>query len=204
MIGLGACIWVSFPKSKAMLNFHHLKHLNDDDTNNKRNRVRDTITVFDENGAIVVVCDDNLGYGVADALVNFKWQSCLVDSRPHWHNPKNPKPYDKAQVLIFGHALLEQLITPRKPLCSHAMIINVPPPFFGLSLTDKLAFIDEWLCHQLDNFLQKDISPKQLHPLPILGVPYFWDNQDDEFYQDTFVFRSGRKGSEHKNGGHKT
>ncbi len=37
MIGLGACIWVSFPKSKAMLNFHHLKHPNDDNTDNKRN-----------------------------------------------------------------------------------------------------------------------------------------------------------------------
>jgi hypothetical protein len=31
-------------------------------------------------------------------------------------------------------------------------------------------------------------------PLPVLGVPYFWpDNADPLFYDDTQVFRAGRR-----------
>ena len=119
-----------------------------------------------------------------------------MDNRFYWHNPINPKANDKAQIMIFGHALLEQLIAPRKALCSHTVIINVPSTFFGLSLKDKYAFIDEYLCWQMDKFLQDGVTPQMLNPLPILGVPYFWkENQNPDFYQDSFVFRKGRKNS---------
>lgn len=186
----GACIWSAFPKSKALLNAKHHAHMN---TDNQRNRLRDTITVFDENGAVVVVSDDTVGSDMADALVNFDWRRCLVSHRQHWHNPQNPHPNDKAQVFIFGHALLEQLITPRKPLCSHAVILKVPPSFFTLSLMDKLAFVDGFLRQKLDFLLQDGVTPKHLHPLPILGVPHFWENGDPAFYDDEFVFRKGRQ-----------
>ena len=54
----GACIWATFPRTKALLNAKHLAHMaqesesTDKATGNARNRVRDTITVFDENGAM--------------------------------------------------------------------------------------------------------------------------------------------------------
>ena len=137
-----------------------------------------------------------IGEAIADSLAKFDWQHCLVDNRFYWHNPINPKANDKAQIMIFGHALLEQLIAPRKALCSHTVIINVPSTFFGLSLKDKYAFIDECLCWQMDKFLQDGVTPQMLNPLPILGVPYFWkENQNPDFYQDSFVFRKGRKNS---------
>lgn len=189
----GACIWSYFPKTKALLNHKHCQNFTQ---NNQRNRLRDTITVFDENGAILVVSDEMIGEAIADSLAKFDWQHCLVDNRFYWHNPINPKANDKAQIMIFGHALLEQLITPRKALCSHTVIINVPSTFFGLSLKDKYAFIDECLCWQMDKFLQDGVTPQMLNPLPILGVPYFWkENQNPDFYQDSFVFRKGRKNS---------
>ncbi len=189
----GACIWATFPKSKAVLNHHHLQNLEDNQHHNNRNRVRDTITVFDENGAILVVSDDTIGDTIASALTCFDWQTCLVKHRPYWHHPSHPSTQDKAQLLVFGHALLEQLITPRKPLCSHTILIGVPSDFFGLPLVDKLVFIDTLLSAKLDHFLQQAITPKHLHPLPILGVPYFWDNTDPAFYEDAFVFRCGRR-----------
>lgn len=186
----GACIWSAFPQTKSLLNAKHVTHMSDDGT---RNRLRDAITVFDENGAILVVCDD-VGQHIGISLAKFDWQNCLVTPRHHWHNPNIPNIHDKAQVFIFGHALLEQLINPRKPLCSHTLIITMPHSFFSLSLTDKLSALDRQLCHTLDDLLIDGVTPRKFSPLPILGVPHFWqENHNPQFYQDTFVFRQGRR-----------
>ncbi|STZ62795.1 Protein of uncharacterised function (DUF3025) [Moraxella lacunata] len=188
----GACVWSVFPHTKSLLNAKHLAHMGDNHTANARNRVRDTITVFDENGAILVVADDEIGTTIGQALVGFDWQTCLVDNREYWadyHNDNNKK----AKVFIFGHALLEQLINPYKSLCSHTVIIKVHSSFFAKSLNEQLAMLDNQLSEHLNNFLKDDITPRQLNPLPILGVPYFWDNADPAFYDDPFVFRKGRR-----------
>ncbi|MFC0820965.1 DUF3025 domain-containing protein [Moraxella marmotae] len=195
----GACVWAKFPKSKAVLNAKHIQHYHDNDSGNGRNRVRDAITVFDENGAILVVSDDATGDTIAKALVDFDWQTCLVANRQHWHQPMadagraNINADAKACVFIFGHALLEQMMNPYKSLCSHTVTVRVPSEFFGQSIDERLAMVDELLSQKLDQFLDKAVTPKSLNPLPILGVPYFWDNQDPQFYQDAFVFRSGRR-----------
>lgn len=187
----GACIWSVFPQSKALLNAKHIANLTAD---NQRNRLRDTITIFDENGAILVVSDDQIGQTIGTSLPKFDWQNCLVTPRHHWHNPHIPTNNDKAQLFIFGHALLEQLTNPRKPLCSHTLIIAMPVAFFALSLSEKLQALDKQLCQTLDKLLVDGITPKQFNPLPVLGVPYFWEeNSDPSFYQDDFVFRQGRK-----------
>lgn len=187
----GACIWSIFPKSKAVLNAKHLEHIHDDHSGNKRNRVRDTITVFDENGAILVVADDDIGRNIGTALANFDWQNCLVRHRAYWSD--NEGKDKKAKVFIFGHALLEQLINPYKSLCSHTLIIHVPPAFFDSTLTEQLTHLDEVLSVYLQNFLKEGVTPRALNPLPILGVPYFWQNDDPKFYDDPFVFRGGRR-----------
>ncbi len=191
----GACIWASFPKSKAVLNFHHLKHLGDDATGNGRNRVRDAITVFDENGIILVVSDDAIGASIAERLCQFDWAGSLVAPRQFWHQPNTDEQADvHAQAVIFGHALLEQLIHPRKNLCGHALIVSVDGSFFKLSFAERLAALDERVAVQLNHWLSNPVTtPRDLQPLPVLGVPYFWDGQDADFYQDTSVFRSGRR-----------
>lgn len=189
----GACIWQAFPKTKALLNAKHLAHINDDTTANKRNRVRDTITVFDENGAILVVSDDDIGDEIGRALTQFDWQTCLINHRSHWYNHHDSTHHKKAKVFIFGHALLEQLINPYKSLCSHTMIIKMDTPFFGLPIDKQLALLDNKLSIEMDKLLIDTVTPRQLNPLPILGVPYFWDNHNPQFYDDPFVFRKGRK-----------
>lgn len=205
----GACIWQAFPKTKALLNAKHLQHLHADSQSdsanksaNKRNRVRDTITIFDENGVVLVVSDDDVGDEIATALVNFNWQRCLIDHHQHWHNPSpfnnpndvsHPNHPTKAQAVIFGHALLEQLTHPYKSLCGHAFVIKMHSSFFGLPMDKQLSRLDNILSIELDKFLIDTVTPKQLNPLPILGVPYFWDNDDRQFYDDPFVFRQGRK-----------
>ena len=190
-------IWLTFPKSKALLNLYQAEAIDSEGISGRRGRVRDTITVFDENGAILVTANPNIG----EALTNFDWQNCLVAPRKEWDDsfltqPYTPNPTAKAGVYIFGHALLEQLVSPRKPLCAHTLILAVESDFFALSMTERMAYLDDCLSQKLDELLQDEtVTPRALSPLPILGVPHFWpDNADPEFYNDTFVFRSGRRG----------
>ena len=44
-----------------------------------RGRVRDTITVFDENGAVLVTASPSIG----EALIGFDWQGSLVQMQFH-------------------------------------------------------------------------------------------------------------------------
>ena len=187
-------IWLTFPKTKAMLNYHHMLEIakcSEEPTGSKnRGRVRDTITVFDENGAILVTSDTSIG----EALIDFDWQNSLVKPRRYWDKMDSPSKDAKAAVYIFGHALLEQLIYPRKPLCAHSVVIHVSQDFFALSKLDRISYLDDKLSEYMNDLLaQSGVTPRQLAPLPILGVPYFWsDNSEVSFYEDTFVFRSGR------------
>ncbi len=189
-------IWLSFPKTKSLLNYYHMLEIaacHEDGRGARRGRVRDTITVFDENGAILVTADPSIG----EALINFDWQASLVVSRDKWDNPKKLNIHSQAAVYIFGHALLEQLIQPRKPLCAHSVVINVAADFFALSLSARIAYLDDQLAIYMNKLLSQDnVTPRQLAPLPILGVPHFWsENADPSFYDDSYVFRSGRRES---------
>ncbi|BBI69750.1 hypothetical protein PKHYL_39410 [Psychrobacter sp. KH172YL61] len=135
-------IWLTFPKTKALLNHYHMLEIEQQGVGASRGRVRDTITVFDENGAVLVTANPSIG----EALIGFDWQGSLVQPRTQWDDPTSPSPNAQAVVYIFGHALLEQLITPRKPLCAHSVVISVGQDFFALSTQQRIAFwIINWL-----------------------------------------------------------
>lgn len=188
-------IWLTFPKTKALLNYYHMvemtARMSEEGNSDSRGRVRDTITVFDENGAVLVTADPSIG----EALIDFDWQGSLVAPRAKWDNPYEPNKNAQAAVYIFGHALLEQLIQPRKPLCAHSVIIHVAPDFFALTLAERIVCLDNKLAEYMNELLSQDsVTPRQLAPLPILGVPHFWSqNAEAEFYEDSYVFRSGRR-----------
>ena len=196
-------IWLTFPKTKALLNYHHMIEMAGQNKSaisspnsshkNPRGRVRDTITVFDENGAILVTCETN----ISAALIDFNWQDSLVKPRKDWDNPLAPRTDAKAAVYIFGHALLEQLIQPRKTLCAHSVVLQVTSDFFTQTLPERMANIDTQLAIYMHELLsQESVTPRKLAPLPVLGVPHFWDdNADTAFYDDTRVFRNGRRQS---------
>ncbi|SJN30284.1 DUF3025 domain-containing protein [Psychrobacter sp. JB385] len=184
-------IWLTFPKTKALLNYHHMLEIAAQGIGERRGRVRDTITVFDENGAILVTSDRGIGEG----LKAFDWQASLVTSRAQWDNPTQVNRHAQAAVYIFGHALLEQLIQPRKPLCAHSLVIYVTQDFFVLPLSERMAYLDDALAQQMNEVLCQDgVTPRHLSPLPILGVPHFCsENEHTHFYDDPYVFRSGRR-----------
>lgn len=184
-------IWLTFPKTKALLNYYHMLEIAQQGIGASRGRVRDTITVFDENGAILVTAAPSIG----EALIDFDWQGSLVTPRDKWDNPQALNSDFQAAVYIFGHALLEKLLQPRKALCAHSIVINVTPDFFALSLSERISHLDKRVADYMEALLsQPDVTPRKLSPLPILGVPHYWaENANSSFYDDSQVFRSGRR-----------
>ena len=184
-------IWLTFPKTKALLNYYHMLEIEQQGIGASRGRVRDTITVFDENGAILVTADT----GIGEALIDFDWQESLVTPREQWDKPVQLNSESQATVYIFGHALLEKLLQPRKALCAHSIVIDVTKEFFALSLSERICHLDQRVADYINTLLsQPDVTPRKLSPLPILGVPHFWaENADASFYEDRQVFRHGRR-----------
>ncbi|WP_201612379.1 DUF3025 domain-containing protein [Psychrobacter immobilis] len=184
-------IWLTFPKTKALLNYYHMLEIEQQGIGASRGRVRDTITVFDENGAILVTAEPSIG----EALIDFDWQASLVAPRDKWDKPQALNSDSRAAVYIFGHALLEKLLQPRKALCAHSIVIYVTPDFFALSLSERISHLDKRVADYMEALLsQPDVTPRKLSPLPILGVPHYWaENAHSSFYEDSQVFRSGRR-----------
>lgn len=181
-----AAIWLTFPKIKVALNKSQAIQINQNGVKNERGKVRDALTLFDENAAILVTSSIKIAQG----LKEFNWRDSLVSNRLLWDDPAQTNAETQAVLYPFGHALLEKLTVPRKGICSHTWILVVEPSWFALPLTDRLLDIDTKLAEIITNTL---ISPRDFTPLPILGVPYYWaDNQDKTFYNDAQVFRSGR------------
>lgn len=181
-----AAIWLTFPKTKAMLNANQAKQIHFYGVQDERGSVRDALTLFDENAAILVTCNAQ----IANGLKSFDWRASLMNSRLLWGNPFQPSTHEQAVLYPFGHALLEKLTTPRKGICAHTWIVSVEPSWFLLSLSQRLHDLDLRLAKTLEN---KVIHPKDFCPLPVLGVRHYWaDNQDESFYNDVRVFRSGR------------
>ena len=169
-----------------MLNARQFEQIAAHGVTHQRGMARDALTLFDENAALLVTCNPT----IANALRAFDWHNALVAPRALWENVNEPRADAQAAVYLFGHALMEKLTAPRKPMCAHTWVVLIEPDWFALSLTERFA--------QLDQQLSEQLRTHQFHthdfcPLPVLGIPHFWqDNADASFYNDTQVFRAGR------------
>lgn len=153
-------MWLSYPQTKRRLNALQAAEIERHGTSGPRGALRDALTLFDENAAILSAPAE-----LADALRRRDWQSLFVAQRAQWQS---------ANFVLFGHALLEKLVQPRKAITAHVWLVN------GID----------------DGTLASSITPERLItkpflPLPVLGVPGWWPpNEHPEFYDDPSVFRS--------------
>ena len=164
----GLC-WLHFPRTKTKLNQLQAAQIQADGVQPVRGAVRDALTVFDENAAFMQAPDP-----LWDALVAKDWRTLFVDLRPLWA---------QAHLVLFGHALLEKLVSPRKAITAHV--------YHARPATDSIADMDDWIATDLS---AGKLAGKPFVHLPVLGVPLWWaPNEDPAFYDDLSVFRPPRK-----------
>ncbi|MBB5193578.1 hypothetical protein HNQ50_004336 [Silvimonas terrae] len=169
-----ALIWLRFPKTKAALNALHIRHMNQS-AHGQRGPVRDAATLFDECGLILPWCNPAL---LAD-LRGHRWSTLFVSEQAQWNSGIG--------AVCFGHANLEALLDPFPGLTGKCWPVEVTPEWFSLPEADRWQWLDGYLATAVDaNALQ---SPRQLPPLPYLGVPGWWPQQDTAFYDDAAYFR---------------
>ena len=188
---LNGLIWLNFPQSKAVFNELHAKDILQHGIHNARTALRNALTVFDENGGIVVSSDRLL----LEQLQAFEWQAALVTHRTNWLGQ-----HRTIAFFPFGHALLEKLVNPRKNITSHTLLILVEEGWFEQSIASQRNQLDTAIAKMFRQLAMPDLadnaiklSSKSFQPLPVMGIPgYSDDNVIPAFYQDEAVFRHPR------------
>lgn len=178
-----ALIWLRFPGIKRQLNVMQAACIREAGIGQVRGKLRDAVTLFDESAAIIAVRANGAGPAMSSALRNHDWQTLLVAQRAAFGR-------DMA-VFLFGHALLEKLCQPYKAITAHAWLVSMDEAFFSAPLEAQCALLDAAVAAQLA--AGELAHTRCFTPLPVLGVPHWWPQQDDEFYADTAVFRPRRK-----------
>lgn len=165
--------WLQAPLLKARLNQLQSDEIAQAGVRSTRGPVRDAVTVLDENGAFLCAPEP-----VWAALRAMDWRRLFVTLRPLW---------GECRLWLFGHALLEKLVSPRKPIVAHVCDLPLPASCLQATGWDEL---DPVIAGRLDATF---LSNKPFCPLPVLGVPGWWpDNECTEFYDDAQVFRAPR------------
>lgn len=160
--------WLQFPLTKKKLNQLQAEQIAQTGIQPVRGPARDALTVFDENAALLLAPEP-----LWQALAAKDWQAVFITLRPLWA---------ESTLVLFGHALLEKLVSPRKPITAHV--------FRALAASNSIADLDAWLATTLSAPM---LAAKPFAHLPVLGVPGWWaDNADAAFYADASVFRAPR------------
>ena len=165
----GLC-WHRFPLAKRRLNQLQAAEIDTQGVRATRGPVRDALTLFDENVILMHAPD-----AVWAALQARDWLKLFVDLRAQWQ---------QVHLVLFGHALVEKLVTPYKSITGHVYrIANEVNPH------DEVA-LDAWLVQDLQ---PPKLATKPYEPLPVLGIPgWCAANAERAFYEDTTVFRPKR------------
>lgn len=182
-----ALIWIQFPKTKSLLNKLHMEDIHEYGVHPRTPR-RNKITHFDECGVVLAIEEADLvdGNFLLDALAKHRWTTVFISNREIFNSTIHP--------FIFGHANLEMMLSPFEGLTGKWLAVVVPNGFNSYSDTLKREVLDSALVKrvaELDNFNQADI----LKPLPLLGVPGWYEAQNAKFYDNASYFRPlGKKG----------
>lgn len=166
-------VWLTHPRLKRRLNELQAGALAQATPGAPRSRVRDTLTLFDENAALL-----QAPQALVDALRRRDWRGLFITQRSAWA---------QARISLIGHALLEKLNRPRKAITAHVWV-SLQPLASQACAADQMA----------ESITAQALLGKPYLPLPLLGVPGWWaENEAPEFYSDAAVFRPRK----HENSG---
>lgn len=178
-----ALVWLAFPQAKATLSGRHAHILAAAEacgTVAGRGAGRDAMTHFDECGVVIASSRTDL----FDLLRGFRWKELFWERRQEVQQ--------ELDFFIFGHATYEQLLAPFRGLTAKAVLYEVPPDWQERPYGERMAAIDERLAADLQ--AGRYLAPRDLQPLPLLGIPGLVpENDDPAYYDDTWQFRPGRR-----------
>lgn len=166
----GLC-WHRFPLAKRRLNQLQAAEIEAQGVRATRGPVRDALTLFDENVVLMHAPDE-----VWAALQARDWLKLFVGLREQWQ---------QVHLVLFGHALVEKLVTPYKSITGHVYRIDNQ-----VNPHDEAA-LDAWLVQDLQ---PAKLATKPYEPLPVLGIPgWCAANAERAYYEDVNVFRPKRE-----------
>ena len=176
-----AMVWLQFHETKSVINALHVKEIERQADQKKRSRKRDALTLFDESGVIFVSCDDQ----IIETLKDHQWKALFWQKRDEW--------WRSISVYIFGHGLYEKALSPYIGMTANALVLLVDDHFFNQNRQSQINELDQTISNKLqkENVLK---TPRDLTPLPVLGVPGWWQENDlEEFYNNQNYFRPKRQ-----------
>jgi hypothetical protein len=176
-------VWQTFPLIKRELNALQAAQIASAGIKQSRGPARDAATIFDENAALLVVRDGEAGRALVSGLRAHQWHDTLYMQRERFGAGRD------AELWLFGHALMEKLVAPRKAITAHVRVLFAPGAWFGLPWDERRSWIDMQVAGQL---CAEGLATSAFTPLPVLGVPGWWPGQDEAFYLDDSVFRPKR------------
>lgn len=174
-----ALVWMSFPTTKAAINARHFELLSARSRGNRPPQ-RDALTLFDEDGVVVLSSDPAL----LDLVRAFRWKELF------WVRRDEVKAH--MRFLVFGHALYQKALKPFVGLTGKGVLLRTSDVFPDLAGTAQLKEVDRLLAaHVWDR--ARLCRGRDLSPLPVLGVPGWWaENESGSFYDNAAYFRPGR------------
>jgi hypothetical protein len=155
-------MWLSYPQTKRRLNALQAQQIALHGTAGARGSLRDALTLFDENAAVL-----QAPAVLVDALRARDWNKLFLQERAHWKS---------AHLVAFGHALLEKLMQPRKAITAHVWLVD------ELTDTAIAASLDP------ERLAAKDFLPLPVLGVP----GWWPANEEPGFYHDVGVFRRPR------------
>lgn len=194
-----AVIWIRHPGIKSALNMRQCQDIATVGTG-ERTRAQCALTHFDEAGAIVVLRDPAL----LEPWDSHDWHALFWRHRDAWSD-------GRAEVIVFGHALLEHALQPN-PLhtakclavvtasaANEAIHADAASRQSGVSPTTSVCFdatggVTSCIADAIDRSAVLN-DPQDLRPLPLSGIPCWHPGSAMEgFYRSAECFRPARPG----------
>ncbi len=162
---LNALVWLRFPRFKSALNAAHGAAIALE-TDARRGRRRDALTVLDESGVWIL----SRAQPLADLLVQRAWKELFWQRRDDAGTAM--------RFVVVGHALLEKALAPYAAMTGKCLTLVADT--LDLDAAEALAVAASAAVD----------TPRQLAPLPVQGIPG-WDpaNAQAGYYDNTRIFR---------------
>ncbi len=177
--------WFVFPRTKAVINALHVpkakRRLEVDHEPGRRTPLENTLSLFDEGGAVLVASDESL----LQLVREFRWKELFWNRRAEL-----AAHFD---CVVFGHAMFEKAMAPYLGMTANTILLTAGADYFDRDREGRLAWLDEQLA-QIFERGDRYQQPQDLQPFPILGMPG-WDpaNADEHYYDNSDYFRPGRR-----------